>query len=154
MAEFSFILWSLWWRRNQYVFKNILIDPNSMIQRNQQLLQDLLSPTHRVPTQPPGYNTSVCTWMPPPQDFCKISWDVAVDKQHCKIGIGIVVRDEQGNFMASMRKNWVLFPDPSLAEALAALTAVKFVIDLGMRKVVLECDSKKSSRGSTTKTGR
>ncbi|XP_042983288.1 uncharacterized protein LOC122312691 [Carya illinoinensis] len=34
MAEFSMILTSIWWKRNQYVFKNIMIDPKSMIYRN------------------------------------------------------------------------------------------------------------------------
>lgn len=44
--------------------------------------------------------------------------------------------------MASLRKNQTLCYDPLLAEAIEALIAINFGIELGMRKVILECDSK------------
>ncbi|XP_041009408.1 uncharacterized protein LOC121253462 [Juglans microcarpa x Juglans regia] len=82
-------------------------------------------------------------WVCPPQGFCKINWDVAVDKHLYKIGIEVAVRDDMGNFLATLRKNLSSLPDPNLAEAIAAGIAAKFGVDLGMRRIILEGDSKK-----------
>lgn len=49
-------------------------------------------------------NIKLVIWECAPQDFCKINWDVAVDKRQCKIGIGVAVRDEVGSFLATLRK--------------------------------------------------
>ncbi|KAF5462134.1 hypothetical protein F2P56_018164 [Juglans regia] len=59
----------------------------------------------------------------------------------CKIRIGVVFRDDMGNFLATLRKNLSSLPDSNLAEALAAGIAAKFGVDLGMRSIIIERDS-------------
>lgn len=41
MEELTLILWNLWRRRNEYVFKNILIGPKGVLHRVSQMKQDL-----------------------------------------------------------------------------------------------------------------
>ncbi|XP_040987875.1 uncharacterized protein LOC121235607 [Juglans microcarpa x Juglans regia] len=81
-------------------------------------------------------------WVCPHQGICKINWDVAVDSKLCKLGIGVAVRDETGNFLATLRKKLDLMPDPKLAEAKAVGIAVQFGLELGMKRVILEGDFK------------
>lgn len=64
-------------------------------------------------------------------------------KKHYKLGIGIAVRDEVGNFFATTRKIESCAPDLAIAKAKRALIAADFGMQLGMRKVELEGDSMK-----------
>lgn len=49
-------------------------------------------------------------WEALPKDIIKINWDSAVDRTHCKIGIGIVVQDWKGRVLTAMRKKQDCFP--------------------------------------------
>ncbi|KAF5468800.1 hypothetical protein F2P56_012920 [Juglans regia] len=142
MIELAVVLWKIW-RRNEFIFKGNVISPNSVMFLVKQLLQELkLSETKVTINQIPS-NSVVTIWERPPPGFYKINWDVGVDTIHCKIGIGVVVTDEEANILATMRKRQDLFPDPLTAEAYAALKVSIFGFELGLRKIILEGDSKK-----------
>lgn len=57
-----------------------------------------------VTTQPSLSTAWNAVWAPPPKDCAKLNWDVAVDRVYCKVGIGIVVHESEGNIPATMRK--------------------------------------------------
>ncbi|XP_041023933.1 uncharacterized protein LOC121264710 [Juglans microcarpa x Juglans regia] len=138
MEELALTLWNLWKRRNEKVFNNVMIDPKSV----QQMQLDLTVIEANTENQRHSRSSlRTQTWETPPSGFCKVNWDVAVDKTHFKIGIGISVRDEEGNYLATMRKNQLLNPDPLMAEAVGALTAATFALELDMNKIILEGDS-------------
>lgn len=82
-------------------------------------------------------------WEPPPIDFVKLNWDAAVNRVHYKVGIGIAARDNEGNILATLRKRQDLFPNPLLAKTFAALQSATLGSELGLRKIILEGDSKK-----------
>ncbi|KAF5469111.1 hypothetical protein F2P56_013207 [Juglans regia] len=68
--------------------------------------------------------------------------DAAVDRIQCKIGIGLIIRDWNGRVVATSRKFRPLFPDPLLAEAMGAIEASCFGLQLGIKRIILEGDSK------------
>ncbi|XP_041001660.1 uncharacterized protein LOC121247363 [Juglans microcarpa x Juglans regia] len=143
MEELALIFWNLWWRRNQHVFNNILIDPNTVLHRVNQMQHDTTGLQFRTINQAQSNIARTGTSENPPPRCCKINWDVAVDRNHYKIGIGIAIRDEEGNHLAIMRKNSILCPDPLIVKATGALITTNFGIDLGMRNVILKGDYKK-----------
>jgi ribonuclease HI len=73
--------------------------------------------------------------------FVKINWDAAVDSVNRRMGIGVVIRDSNGEVVATVSspRNHITAPD--IAEAVAALRAVTFCREVGFSKVVLEGDA-------------
>ena len=92
-------------------------------------------------------------WSPPPDSMYKVNVDAAFNPLSGLGGIGIVVRDNCGQFMAG--KTQVLFQgddDPHQAELYAARAGLSFAWELGSRRITLEGDAKNvisSTKGST-----
>ena len=57
------------------------------------------------------------------------------------MGVGVLIRDEQGNVIASLSKHVMALFDPVSIEALAALCAVKFCKEVGIQDFILKGDS-------------
>ncbi|XP_040991018.1 uncharacterized protein LOC121238256 [Juglans microcarpa x Juglans regia] len=120
VEEFSLLSQKIWTRRNDFVFKGAFTHPNMLMHHSLLLLQE---------------------FQQAPQGVYKLNWDASVDKLHCKVGVGAIIRDWEGSVIATLRINRDLYPDPLLAEELAALRAVIFYKDLGLKKVIVEGDA-------------
>ena len=70
-------------------------------------------------------------WKPPPLREIKINWDTALDNCQGRTGLGMIVRDSLGNFVAARGIPIASKLEPVLAEAQAALHATFFAEDLG-----------------------
>lgn len=67
---------------------------------------------------------------PPPPNTSKINWDVAVDKLTCKMGIRVIVRDENRKVAATMKPSRdYLYHDAVVAESVAAPKAQFYVMN-------------------------
>jgi ribonuclease HI len=87
------------------------------------------------------HSSVVEVWQKPPVGSIKVNWDAAVDKEGNRIGLGIVVRDHNGQVVAMQCSTRQFICDPATAEALAAWTAVSLCGSLGLQSVVLEGDA-------------
>ena len=93
-------------------------------------------------------NKKVCAqrprWKPPDTGFVKANFDGAFFEDISAAGIGMAVRNEHGEVVATMAEK-VPVPDSVFTlEALATRRAVLFVQELGLRNVVFEGDSTSS----------
>ena len=71
----------------------------------------------------------------------KINFDRAIFSGENKSGIGVVIRDSSGSVIASYSKKIPYAFSNCEVEALAAATALSFVVEIGINKAVLEGDS-------------
>lgn len=78
-------------------------------------------------------------WTPPPKDCYKIN--VVASIEHNVIGIGVVIRDFAGRFLAGRAIKLDGCADPHRAELLAEREGLIFVWDAGLRHVILERDA-------------
>ena len=81
-------------------------------------------------------------WQPPPSTCFKINFNGATFVAKNKSSIGVVIRDSQGMVISFLSQ---LIPQEFQAveiEALVALRALEFALELGPASVVLEGDSK------------
>ena len=81
-------------------------------------------------------------WQPPPSTCFKINFNGATFVAKNKSSIGVVIRDSQGMVIAFLSQ---LIPQEFQAveiEALVALRALEFALELGPASVGLEGDSK------------
>ena len=80
-------------------------------------------------------------WHAPPTKFYKANWDVAISTNRNCMGIGVIIRDEEGRVSAAKNKTVQGSNEPVTGEAMVALHATKLCWDLGFFEVVLEGDS-------------
>ena len=71
----------------------------------------------------------------------KINFDSAVFRETDEAGLGVVVRDHQGRVMASMSEKIKLPSSSYEVEALAAVRAISFALELHLPSVIVEGDS-------------
>ncbi|XP_050290257.1 uncharacterized protein LOC126728490 [Quercus robur] len=136
------IMWTIWSRRNQirvqqrdYPISQVV--PNarqalSVFQREnraQQFPATMVSSTNQV------------TWMPPPTNSLKINFDGALFRDINKAGLGVVIRNENGQVLASLLEQIQLPFSSDLVEAIAAARAIMFAQELSLSEYILEGDS-------------
>ena len=90
-------------------------------------------PIHTQPTRH--------TWKPPPSGTFKINFDGAIFPMEKKSSIGVVIRDSRGLVIASCSKVVHQVLGACDVEAMAAMWALSFASNVGVKRAVLEGDS-------------
>lgn len=115
LIELSVVAWKLWRRRNDWVFNQTFSRPQNLMKQANQKIEDLAVINFQVPANPLTSPSQTHQWLPPPPAVYKVNWDSGVDKVHCKMGVGAIIRDWEGRVIACMRMCRPLYPDPYLA---------------------------------------
>lgn len=71
----------------------------------------------------------------------KINWDVVMDKGHGHIGIGIIVRDQEGIVLAAWSNTKDFLAEPSVVEAFAGFYAMEFSREMSFYDIIFEGDA-------------
>lgn len=74
-------------------------------------------------------------WRCPATDELKVNFDAVVDEAKQKVGIGVIIRDWQGQIMASTCFQKNSMNQPVIAESMALWKVVEFCFDLGLKKL-------------------
>jgi hypothetical protein len=121
---------AMWFRRNAVVHGRQIGQPYIVVSQALENLEAFQQATSRSGKQMVSTTPSGNRWQAPPEGFVKINWDAAVDLVNCRMGIGIIARNSQGEVVASVSapKSYIIAPD--IAEAVAALRAVTFCREL------------------------
>ena len=72
----------------------------------------------------------------------KVNFDGAIFREEKKVGVRVIIRDQQGRVLASMANNFPLAFSVYAVEVFAAKEALKFALGLGLSTIILEGDSK------------
>ena len=83
----------------------------------------------------------ISTWQKPAEGFVKIKVDFAAFPSINSAGIGMVLRDDIGSFMAARTQRLDGEGDPYIGKLLAARAGLLLAWDLGFEKVELETDA-------------
>jgi ribonuclease HI len=68
--------------------------------------------------------------------------DIALESKQKRMGIGVVIRGDQGRVTAALCQPVEILPDSVIGKAMGALGAVEFCRDLELKDIILEGDSK------------
>ena len=88
-----------------------------------------------------GSSNQGAKWRNPPPGKYKINCDMAISMTTKMVGVGVVVRDDQGRVILAQGKSISAMYDLATGEAMAALVAVDLCRDMGVFDVILEGDS-------------
>nr|XP_027060953.1 uncharacterized protein LOC113687569 [Coffea arabica] len=80
-------------------------------------------------------------WTPPRAPHFKVNFDASVSTIHRLVGIGVVIRDCEGQFIAGLSRRIPIQTSADLAEALAAREAVSLARTLMIPSFILEGDA-------------
>ncbi|KAF5471762.1 hypothetical protein F2P56_008532, partial [Juglans regia] len=80
-------------------------------------------------------------WEKPRKGFVKANWDAAVERKQRKVGIGVVIRDEDGELLVAVEGQKFNTNQPAEAEAQALWKAMVICRDLRLEKVIFEGDA-------------
>ncbi|KAK9993043.1 hypothetical protein SO802_022746 [Lithocarpus litseifolius] len=135
------VCWNLWNRRNKLRVEEVVWPLNKIAGIARRHLQEFQSvrrcPSKKVCAQRPR-------WKPPDSGFVKANFDGAIFEDLSAAGIGVAVRNEHGEVVATLAEKIPIPNSIFTLETLAARRAVLFVQELGLRNVVFEGDSESS----------
>lgn len=66
-------------------------------------------------------------WKKPPVGVLRLNWDAALNKETKTMGVGAVIRNEGGGFVAALSKIVPFIIDPLLTETVDVWYAAQFV---------------------------
>ena len=126
MEEAGMIARLLWTRRNDFVHGKALRHPNSIIQK---VATDLICFKETQDKSSVGtYRGSrpCVKWKKPLEGKYKLNWDATMDVSRGLVGMGGIIRDCNGEVIATLRAKRKLTLSPFEAEAHALMVAVLF----------------------------
>jgi hypothetical protein len=141
---FSVMVWSLWKRRNNQVWENIIELNQTVCERAKHLLigwrnaQQVRSLINTP--QPPPHPTR---WIKPAYGKYKCNIDASFSLVLNKVGIGMCIRDNQGNFVTARTEWREPILDVEIGEAFGLLRALKWTDELQLHNTDFEIDCKR-----------
>lgn len=138
---FVLTCWSIWNSRNDFVWEGIVRTPATTSYLARKLLVESRTVRGlRIQHQQRMSSPSPNCWVPPSPGEFKMNIDGAVFKEVPSIGVGAVIRDENGEVLAAMSSKIPGTHEPFMVEAIAVLHALKVLKTLFIYQVVVETD--------------
>jgi hypothetical protein len=147
---FTITAWHVWEARNAIRNGENTVHPKVIAERAKDYVQMVLLYLFKPPTSHRCESEySIPKWIPPPDGWLMINVDAATFKQPPQMGVGIVVRDHRGDFIAACCQLIQRFDDPELDEAIAVRRAVSFTLEHDVQQVIIASDflTEKNYRG-------
>jgi ribonuclease HI len=143
VAQFVSITRHIWLRRNDFIYEGSFLHPNRLVQQavhGVELFQTIMA-EKKAPLLSNG-DLQPSLWMAPPPGCLKANWDAGFDRRNGRLGMGVIIRDQQGKMWASKSRMKEGVLDATTGEALAALMAAELCVEMGISRVQLEGDAK------------
>ncbi|GLT67469.1 hypothetical protein SLA2020_397770 [Shorea laevis] len=137
---FSFIIWSLWYFRNQLVHEgknySIAMARDFILAKIKDFDQ-----AHCISHKPKASVTILVGWSPPPPGFIKLNTDGSALTNPGTAGARGVFRNESGNWLLGYYRN-IGFTSSLSAELWALRDGLKLAVQRGFSNLLIETDSK------------
>ncbi|XP_027150290.1 uncharacterized protein LOC113750523 [Coffea eugenioides] len=138
------ILWNFWNNRNGTIFYVAYKDSLNIVSLSISYLQQFHDAHLSILDPSPATRRSHShqpQWIKPSNGYCKANFNGAIFPSNASSDIGVVIRDDQGLFIAGFTQKISRLMDPSVVESRAAKYAMKLLHRLNIQEVVLEEDS-------------
>ena len=136
---FLVLSWIIWNQRNTIVHEGALQDPNRLVQRAVDLLEEYREAQVQLTIS--SQTEIVQTWTPPAGLLYKINFNAAVFADIKASGFRVVIWNDKGEVMAALLAKGPPVMDNEEAKVLVWHKALEFALDAGFIEVVLEGDN-------------
>ncbi|OMP06477.1 hypothetical protein CCACVL1_01552 [Corchorus capsularis] len=134
------ILWLLWGNSNRALYEAFCSMPNAIVRAATRILDQVCAATSRIGEILMGQSRQIA-WMPPPLGVMKINTDASFSTENGEAGLGVVIRDDVGNVIASGSRRLYFIADSLYAEVHAILFGFEMALELGLDRCIVESDS-------------
>ncbi|XP_042939527.1 uncharacterized protein LOC122274566 [Carya illinoinensis] len=137
LEKFFLIAWSFWYRRNQFQFEGHIQHPQHTVDHALSMLKEsqaIQGGCQQLLRRNMG-------WRPPPTGVLKLNTDGAMFQEQCKIGVGVILRDENGKVVMATCNKEPEFSEPMEVELLAILRGLQLCVPMGINDLIVEIDS-------------
>lgn len=141
-ALLALFCWSIWNRRNKWVWSRVETSVFGTTSAAMNLLTDWKTAQLERTRYTPVVNSSTRRWQVPQQDWVKVNVDAAIFGDTGTFGIGGVIRDANGRLVRAMCKQELGSWSPREAEALSLKEVLSWTKRYGFTRCVFETDSK------------
>ncbi|XP_048493657.1 uncharacterized protein LOC125494128 [Beta vulgaris subsp. vulgaris] len=133
------VLWSIWNRRNKWVFEGKKIEVLEVIQHSVGRAGEYVKANdhEQMLVAAQKYDN---LWKAPPAGCIKVNSDAAIFKDN-SIGLGGVARDNEGDVVMATCRKWRGNFDVEVAEAIGMRHALKIAREAGFKVLILETDN-------------
>ncbi|XP_042979954.1 uncharacterized protein LOC122310138 [Carya illinoinensis] len=143
LEEIATTMRRIWLRMNLFIFEQKFYSPRELVLKTNEGLEDFIS-THILlkENRPGGMRSRLCRrWKKSGTNEVIANWDATLDTKNRTMGMRIVIRDANGEVLASVCSKRPNVVHPTLAECLALWKAIEVCKDLAFSKVILEGDA-------------
>nr|GMC64734.1 uncharacterized protein LOC109164833 [Ipomoea batatas] len=137
----AMLCWAIWEARNQKLWKNITSTPHTIVEGARSLWRNWVEAQNLQPSSAQPHPAQVCRWKNPQSGWIKANVDAALDGNRNWMGLGCVLRDEDGNFIAALCTPWKGKLLAKEAEALGVREALSWIKQLNYTHVEVEMDA-------------
>ena len=122
--------------RQVWLRRNTFIHPNTLVLKACSALDDFVEATARNEMERAAPVTMENGgWQAPPTGVYKANWDAALNLLGERIGIGVVVRDQEGRDKAAQSSFRTRIFYPTTAETIVAIHTLRFCKEIGLTKI-------------------
>lgn len=139
-VEVAMLCWSIWNRRNRWVWDHVNGSVFGVRSAASHLYREWTEAQAKEANRRIRGEVGDRSWSPPPAGWLKVNIDAAVFLNGL-IGVGAVIRDDQGCFVGARCLRVTGAWKPREAEAIGLKEALSWVIVRGYTKCVFETDS-------------
>ncbi|KAL5756274.1 hypothetical protein ACOSQ2_021020 [Xanthoceras sorbifolium] len=100
------VLWRCWYRRNKLLHENIVLPAIDIVAWSSNFLHEFDAVNSATSICSPG-NQVAAAWMKPPDNWVKVNTDTALRLGACLVGLGDVIRDANGLFLAGISRKLI-----------------------------------------------
>ena len=141
LAQIVTIAWALWCNRNEVRNGRKRKNEKEIIGWAATYLAEYTAATESTSVVPRPSLELRSLWTPPPAPLFKVNVDSAVFSLQGVVGIGVLIRDEEGQVEAALSKKIMAPLGAVEAEAKAFEAGILFAKDIGIQEFILEGDS-------------
>ncbi|KAF5442058.1 hypothetical protein F2P56_037243 [Juglans regia] len=141
LEETVMVMRNIWLRRNEFIFEGVFKRPSQVIKATRDELRVFQLAQQNAKQNPiPRVDRGAVSWSRPRESFVKANWDAAVSRKDRKVGLGVVIRDEEGEILVAAREQ-INLTDSATAECLALWKAMEVCRELNFNRVLFEGDA-------------
>ncbi|KAG6693248.1 hypothetical protein I3842_10G159900, partial [Carya illinoinensis] len=139
LTTFLVVAWRLWNRRNKFIYEDVSLNINTAVNNALPLKQEYtkVQVFH-------GFDkriNHVVYWHPPPIGCLKLNVDGATFSDSFSAGVGVILRDHNGDVVVAASKVEREVSSAVFIEAIALLRGLQLCVQWGVPKIILESDS-------------
>jgi len=140
----------IWLRRNKMIFDEQFYSPMKVFIEASQFFEDfkMYNLRESLLKVPNVEGSNICkSWKLPNAGFVKVNWDASLNPKSSLVGLGCVIRNENGYVIGAKCYACRATVDPLCAEAMAALFALEFGYEMDFVNIESEGDSLQVIKG-------